>query len=763
MDNYKNDLKVANEGRKETLKEAKVDGDHHASKLPEKGVEASKRDQICDKLMSQLSSTETGEWLSKVWYRANADRSEWLKRQEQLLYEYDEFLADIYPKPYEWSSSIHLPVSFTVAKTYHARMFAALMDIDPPFTVVARQSANVDRARLVQELMRYTLRSWANEYMGVEDAVERWLWDWVTAGVGILKGRWHTKYSKYMDIVEKQVPKITSRVNPDTGSIEYINGTKTEEEEKEVVKQIFAGPMLERVSYEDLVIVGGEGDPQKAEFVAQQQMMTASELWTLVDEGIFEHDAVEKCIKAGARRETSDITQNIKFERAIQAGTTNPHYNWAVDRYRVIEAYCKIDVNGSGITSDIIVWFNPETRELFHANYLHRYMPSGLVPFFKIDFYKRNGQIYGIGIIELLYSLTKEMDAMHNIRVDTGIMTSMPFGFYRPTSSMSEERLPIEPGAMIPLDNPGTDVFFPNLGNRTGFGMQEEQNLNSWIERLTSISDLSLGLMGSQGAARTATGARALVGEANANLNVFVRRMNSGWKRALNYIFNLLQKKIEPGFQFRLFGDDGAAYWAQIQDRETLAGSFDFELEANSANSNKSIQVETAQQIYQMTANPIDMQLGIVNQTNRFEATKNLLMQMGVKDWSRYITKPQSAGKFFTPEEMANRILANIPIQLDPTQDLQGFVDYVGYIFQHDEILGQFTEQQAISLEKYRQQAAQLMQAMQAQAAQVANMRQQQQNSQSAQPGAQPTGQMTNAPQQDQGGNSPASGGQGQE
>lgn len=731
MQGYQNDQKVVNEGRKETLTS---DGTE---------LEVSKRDQICDSLLARLKEsrnatgeTTIGEHLAHTWYRANADRQNWLKRQEQLLYEYDEFLADIYPKPYEWSSSLHLPVTYTVAKTYHARMYQALMDIDPPFTVTARQSANVDRAKLIQELMRYTLKSWCNENMGVEDAVDRWLWDWITAGVGILKARWWTKYSKYQELVETQVPDIQSKVDPQTGEITYVQGTKTETKEKLVIHKCFDGPMLERVSYEDLIIVGGEGDPQKAEFVAQQQMLTASELWTLVDEGIFVKEAVENVIKAGPRRETSDQTQNIKYERAIQAGTSNPHYNYAVDRYRVIEAYVKLDVFGSGVSSDLIIWFNPETRELFHANYLYRQMPTGLVPFFKIDFYKRNGQQYGIGLVELLYTITKEMDALHNIRVDTGILCSMPFGFYRPTSSMATERLSIEPGALIPLDNPQGDVYFPVLGERTGFGMQEEQSLNAWVERLTSISDMSLGMLGAQGAARTATGARALVGEANANLNIFVRRLNGGWKRALIYLFNLVQKKIPKGFEFRLFGDDGQLYFSQIHDPAELKGMYDFELEGNSANSNKQVQVDTAQQIYQMTGNPIDLQLGLVSPQERFEAIKNLLQQLNVKDWSRFIRKPANVGRQFTPEELANRILAGIPVQLDPSQDLQGFIDYVGYIFQHDELLGQFNEQQAIALEKKRREAVMLLQAMQQQQAQVANVRQQQVNQQMAAPTA---------------------------
>lgn len=693
-------------------------------------VEAPLREQIPQKLAEKLADLDLGEKIEKVWTQAVNDRVDWLTRQDAYLEEIDEFVDSIYQPANDWSSTIHLPTTLTVIKTFHARMYSALMGVEPPFTVRARTSANTDRATLVQDLMQYTLKDWANNYEGISDPVDRWIWDWCAVGVGYLKARWDERYTRFVDVEELQMPVMNLATNPETGRLEQTPGTELVEREVTKTIQTFAGPCLEHIQIEDLVIVGGQGDPQKADYIFQQSQMTASDLWMLVDRGIFREDAVREVIRKGEDSVENNVTGMLKQQRKENAGMADVNRTYDIDRYTVLECYLKVDVDGSGIESDIIVWMNPETKEIFRANYLYRVMPTGLRPFFPIHFHLRNGSEYPVGLAELLHSLSREIDAMHNITMDIGILTSMPFGFYRPSTSTNEEKLPIEPGTLVPLDNPGQDVFFPNLGNRVAFGFQEQQALQSQIERLTSISDISLGIIAGQGATRTATGTRALIGEANANLDIFLQRMNRGWKRALKYMFHMLQQKLPPGFDFRITGDDGNQYWRRVESREELAGMYDFELEPNSANSNKQIQLETANQIYQMTQNPIDLQLGLISPLQRYEAVKNLLQTMGVTDFGRFIKKPQGIVRVFTPQEIADRLLSGIDVPLDPTQDLQGFINYVQLIMSEDELLGQFDQNAVAVLVAKMQEAQGMLSALNAAQQQQAQIQQQQLNQQ---------------------------------
>jgi hypothetical protein len=204
--------------------------------------------------------------------------------------------------------------------------------------------------------------------------------------------------------------------------------------------------------------------------------------------------------------------------------------------------------------------------------------------------------------------------------------------------------------------------------------------------------------------------------------------MNRGFKKLLQGMFEMIQERIEPGFQFRLLGDDGNNYWRSIKSREEIRGIYDFELEGSSANSNKQVQMDTAQQLYQITANPLDIQLGLISPQERYEAVKHYLQSLGVKNFSKYIRKPDGTTRLFTPEEIANRILAGVDVRLGPEQDLQGFVNYVQTIIDTDELLGQFNEQQTILLASKMQEAQQMLSALKEMAAQQANAAQMQNN-----------------------------------
>jgi hypothetical protein len=723
-------------------------------KKPLEGVAVDLRDQVIEKLVKRLEKLGEGRTTAEKWRVGNMRRADWLKRQEKLLYEYDEFLQPIRDVPEDWCSNLHLPVTYTVAKTVHARMLAALMDIDPPFSMKSRTAANEERVQMLTDLMRYALRDWSNYYQGVDAEVDEWLWRWVVGGSAILKGRWDRRYSRFVDVV--RVPELTQvqELNPETGELELQTIQAFREREEEVISKDFEGPCLHAVATEDVLIIGGKGDPQTSDEVIEKIQYTAGDLWSLVDQVIFRKSAVEKVIEYGESLLLGSDTGAIKAVQATAAGVAEGDSTIDAPRYSILERHARIDVDDSGIPTDVIMWVHEETGEILRATYARRLNKSGLRPYFKIDFHKRHGQESGVGLAELMYTLAKELDAIHNMKIDFGLLSSMPWGFYRATATLTEERMPIEPGKLIPTDDPQADVHFPNLGPRQAFAGQEEQFLFGQIERLTSISDVNLGSIGGQGVTRTATGARALLGESNANLNVPLRRMNRGWKQALTYVFQMLQEKMPPGFEFRLTGSDGKTYFRRIASREELKGMYDFELEANSANSNQAVKEQVAMETYQITSNPLDLQLGLISPLERYESLKNVLQVKGIRDYSRFIRKPDGINRAYTPDEIVNRVVRGIDVPLTPDQDLQGFLAYFEEVIGDDLLLGQFTEDQTIALARKAQEAQALLAALQQQQAQQANISQQQMNSGMAQsdgalvPFNSPTGGIISGPEQ---------------
>lgn len=719
------DSKPIKKGRQNPLKEVQKEPGGQSEP-----IEVSLREKIPSNLLAKVNELKLGSKVVDVWTAGNSDRSNWLSRQQEYLSDWDEFLVSSAEGPFQQSSSLHIPMPLTTVKTTHARFMQALLGIDPPFNTKPRNPASVERAELVQGVMDYTLKSWANNHQGVTASLDDWLWDWVTTGVGLLKIRWDRQYTRFRDIEEVPVPSRPEFFVDENGLETMLPTVLIEEQEVTREKLTFEGPVTERVNPEDLLITGGNS-PQNADSVIQEVRNNASELNSLADQGIFDREVVNEILRSGPDSMTNEQTDNIKQQRLLNAGRADFDSNAKLDQYRILEAYIKADIDGSGINSDIVLWVHKRSGKVLRATYLYRMNKAGQRPFFKIDFLKRPNQDYGIGLVEMLHPLSVEMDAMHNMRIDFGILSTMPFGFYRPSSSIDPEVIQFEPGSLIPVDNPATDVVFPNLGNRTSFGLQEESSLQLMVERLTGISDLALGVQTStQGAARTATGARALLGEQNINLDVFLRRLNQGWKQALEFLFHMLQENIPKGLSFRVTGESGNDYWAQIQGKDDLVGDFDIDVEGNTAASNVVLQTEQANLLVQLTSNPLDFQLGIITPLNRYEALKQLIKVKGIKDTTKYLTKPAQIQRILSPEEEANRILAGIPVPISPQMDHEGFMAFAQEIMDSDELLGQFGPEAAVTLKNQQNQHQAMMQALEQAAAQQANSQQVQINSQ---------------------------------
>jgi len=716
MATLQNDKEVLDTKRKERLR----------------GAEAPLVDQIPEKLAKKLDELEFGQKMVEAWSVANANRQERLNRMEDLLRDWDEFIEPTAEGPFTGSSTLHLPMTLTVVKTVHARFLQAILGIDPYFTAKPRREDAVDRAQLVQELMGYTLKDWANHGNGVDDVIDGWVWDWAAYGSGILKERWLTEYTSFMDVVMKPRVAAETVTLPD-GQEQILQRIIVEEKEERVTKKCFEGPIFDLVKEEDFVMLRGQGDPQQADICIHRYYLTASELWQLVDRKVFREDEVREVIAGGGDSDDSHDNSAIQQRRLATSGKSQLDLPNDLERYEILESYARMDVDGSGINSEVVGWVHKRSKKLLRATYLYRINKVGKRPFFKADFHKRAGEDNGIGLVELLHPLSTELDAMHNLAVDYGMISTMPFGFYRPSSTIEPEVMQLQPGSLIPVDDPQRDVFFPNLGNRTSFGLQQEASIMNSVERLTGISDLNLGIVtGAQGATRTATGARALLGEANSNLDVYLRRLNRAWKQAVQFLFHMLQQRIPDGLSFRVTGETGADYWGQVKNKGDIEGEFDFEIAPNSANSNRLIQQENAQQILAFVQNPLLIQSGVVNVSNIYEACKNYLRTMGIKDYSRYVVKPANANHLLTPKDEVNRILNGQPVPVTPEMDHQGYLDYWQEIYKSDELLGQFQKDQVLLLAAQAERHGQMLQALQAAQAQVMNTRQMQMNARNA-------------------------------
>ena len=717
------------------------------SRKPDKGSErtledvfkAPLRDAVVDNLLKKCVELEIGLKVQKAWLSHKAHVEVHQQRMERLQ-QWDEYLDDV-DMAYDGTSQIHLPIPMIVLKTFHARMFQAMFAIDPPFSVRAMQEAYQDDVDMVYGLMAWTLKEWCNYNEGCEEVADRWLWNWSGWGSGALKVRWDTKYTRYMDVEDFYTKGPSSYeviIDPMTGTVEEVEKPSVIRSQREtpVTEKTFEGPVLEFIKKEDIAIIGGR-DIQRCDMVIHREWLNADQLQSLALRRVFDQDTVDAMIKGGPHTEAGKPGMNIKQDQEVQSGVQTLDIAEDLSRYEVLEAHVEMDVNKDGLNESIIVWVDNQSGNVLRATYAHRVNRGGKRPFVNIEFIPREGHGYAMGLLELINPISVELDMIHNIKVDIGIMAAQPFGFYRAATGMDPVKLRIKPGDMIPVDDPSSHVFFPQLGDRSGFFKDEEAMLLQHVERLTSINDINTATLGRQGAARTATGVAQLVAENSANLDIFIKRMQRGWRQVLRILWSMLQQRLPDGTEFRVTGRDGRAYFRTV-NRMNIQQRVDFFIDATSANSNRMLQLEESMQVLAQCMNPLFLQLQIVKPSGVFEALKDYFQALQRKDYARFISRPPDVVRSLTAEEELRRVLAGKQVPISPEQDHQAFLELAMELVATEGAEQTYGKAALEAVQAQAKQHEALMKAMQAQAGQIAQANQQQFNSMGVAGGVQP-------------------------
>jgi len=602
----------------------------------------------------------TGEVCEKI-KDLEQDRSVWISRQEKFLTEWDDYISNKRNGIWQTGSTFHLPITMIHCKALHARLVRSIFGVRPWFNIAPRERLDQARIKRIDQVMHWALTSYVNDYKGIYLTIDDWLWDIVTVGWGVLKLRWETKLRKSVFVENEPI------INFDTSGmseedIQMMMATQaqqgileTEDVEKERFITVFDGPMLETVNHEDILFPGSMNDGSdldQAHIISHRLYMSKHELKIMAAQKKFDQAVVKKML-AGEPDTSSTgyqtISDNIKQIRDHYQGVETLYAKEKEDAFKIHEVYIRMDIDEDGYDEEVVLWIHDQTKSLLRWTYLDRISKTGKRPFMKADLIRRPRRSYSIGMVELLHPINREADALHNQRVDYGTLSNMPYGFYRSASGLKPEEIRLEPGVLIPVDSVD-DVRFASMPNSTNWGFQEEASLNSYAQKLTSITDAQTGNVPNPvGGSGTATGMISLIEQSGMQIDVNIRRIHETYARVLSSVKNLLDERMPEGMEFRVINPDGTSGKDEngmpmtdtLQSRFEIAGSVDFELTANSANINRELEKQNAMLLSQVLKNPINIQLGLVGPEQIYHMDKNVLDKHGVLDPDKYIKAPE--------------------------------------------------------------------------------------------------------------------------
>lgn len=638
------------------------------------------------------------------------ERTQWMARLVNYRASWQDFVSAGLDPAFDGAHNVHIPSTFASIKAMHSRIFQAVMGIKPAFALKPRTKVPETYKEDKEELMNWVIEDYANKGDGWEGTIDQDIQSFVGDGTSITKQYWLKDVRKFTDVEEE----LKRPIELDEDGYPVM-------EEKEIEKEevVFDCPIIEPVKLEDLYIIGRKAsDVDDADMICHSQQYTKSDLIKMAKLGFFFQDQVD-CVIAQEPSETNPSPNRTNIApKQLDDFTTGLNKLGSLagaKMYNIYESYLRYDIDDDGIDEELVCWVEDRTKRVLRLTYLERVGPGGKRPFVIKKFIPQAGP-YGKGLGEVLYGLSNELDYIHNQRLDYGTLQNLPFFFYRAASGLNPISLKLGPGMGVPVDDPQGDINFPRLNGGTTYGFQEEQQVTRYAENASGITQFTLGNISQQGATRTATGTAALVNELNANIDIHIKRYQRGYKKNLCILDMQLQDLLPLGTIIRVCGVDGADIYKRFENREAIKWQADFELTANSINSNKAIERETAQMLLGQLANPIALQTGIASQMNLYAAYKNLLQKFEIRDIDAYITKPADApASPFNAKDEINMIIAGVEPPLvvkDKHEEKLAFFDE----FEASDDFGWMTQDHMPLYQKVRQYHEQMASAIAAQA-----------------------------------------------
>ena len=566
------------------------------------------------------------ETISNLYLRAIEDRSGWSAKHQDydLMFRGAMDIRGEDGGPWPGSANLHVQMPYWLVDSYSTRLTSGIWSQTPLVmghpTEDDDQEVATDAASLVKwhfETKRMNARAnWSR--MSKTRCIHG-------RGVGVVP------WAK--DDVVYRVASEGKFKRDDEGRLVLDDEGVPEQESADPVLQRrtqYDGPMLVPLEWDD-VIEPMEGtnlqpvtqaNPLGADWVGLRSWEPLSLIWkkksgsyTYID------DEKEDWIDAAPSQDRSGSTTNnerARLQDYVEGRTRNQgtkprsptsQQNPEFETITWMMPWELPNEKGEMEEAECVFFYRVEPKMLLGAFRLTDLQWKNRRPIVELDFQKVGNRRLSMGICEIVSDLSAELDTIHNMRMDVGFATNMPFFFYTATSTINPERIVLRPGKGIPLDDV-RDVMFPQMQNVTSFYHQEEQLLYSLVERVLGVTDLFLGVSPTKGAAaRHATGFVGTQQEAMARTEEVMSSDADAFAHLCHLVY---EAEVQFGPEeriMRLQGKEGPMTQRLSRDDLWFRGEYDFNLGANYGLYSSMMRQQQAQVLQQeKQTNPLIMQ-----------------------------------------------------------------------------------------------------------------------------------------------------------
>jgi hypothetical protein len=462
----------------------------------------------------------------------------------------------------------------------------------------------------------------------------------------------------------------------------------------------FDGPSLQVKNFEDIVFPIRSANLQPPSDTNPDGAPYYNELFTFsVDtckrryqDGTYhqlDDDGMAKIEASKSVAGSGDESDTPKEQTDRQEGVELSKANKREDRQGV-KHYGRYDVDGDGLEEDVVAWVARDAGVLLKVELLTEVFPVIPIsrPIAHASFEPTPNRVYGKSQAELLETLEDAMTTMLNQHIDYGTLTNTPFGVYRAASGLKGEPIFIEPGTMIPLDDPMNDINFPSMPQRdSAFALNTMAVLQQFVERIQSMGDTSFGRVpqGKASALRTAGTTMALLAPADDRAEQILRRLFGLFANVFQFFHALNRRYLPKQKEIRMCGMAEAgeeAYVTLANGSQDVDFEIDFEFKGSLINANKQVLSQEISEALSILVSPLAFQAGFLGMTEMYNLFRDKLKSLNL-DPDKYLKRPPNPmpGPKLLAEEVISAILDNglpigSPLEV-PEEHLQKIITYM--------------------------------------------------------------------------------------
>ena len=501
-------------------------------------------------------STEVDEAASDAGRSVRMARNDIIKRQRLARPE-----SETKNFPWENASNVSPPLALQKTNTVTTRILNKLLDKKPLIKYEAEKPYEANAGAIT----RYVQKLIESPY-GIDLYSKLWNIVYDTVSLG-------TKFVKVPFSVDRM------RFNRKDG-----NGA-----EEKIDRVIRACPDVISIPMEDFLTRPHWTNLQTAPWIGVRYYKFRHELEALAAQGYY--TGVDQIIT-----ETGTIDSHKEDEQRMLGVETSGGGDSHNDIFEIYECNVFWDADGDGYAEDIIVHFEKNTKTILRAEFNtlgtrdYRRLPHIDIP----------GNLYGLGVGDIMIPLQDEAEALHNMRNDATQLAILPIVVTSESSGLGQ-KTNLYPGKFIKTPVPREDIIinkFPNVGPDA---LQAETFVQAYADQATGASDaLSGGDIGGNNRIG-ATGTQFLASQSLGYIDAIAGQMDKEIAAVgMLFLYQLVNNSELVDLSMLSDADQQLVSQVLSMNVEDIPGKFKFQARLSSVADSQSTKQQQALQLFQV-------------------------------------------------------------------------------------------------------------------------------------------------------------------